>query len=436
MGSSASASTDAKKRVVIVGGGFAGLSAARGLARERGVEVTLIDRRNHHLFQPLLYQVAMAGLSPAEIAAPIRALVRGARNVSVRQEEAIGADLEKRVLRTRADGREHELAYDYLILACGAGHAYFGRDEWEEHAPGLKTLAQATEIRRRVLSAYERAEVESDAARQRALLTFVVVGGGPTGVELAGALGEMSRFTLARDFRNIDPALARVILIEAGPRILPSFPESLARRAMRDLEALGVQVWTASPVTRIDASGVEVGRERIETATTLWAAGVEASPLGKALGLATDRVGRILVGPDLALREHPEVFVLGDQAHALGANGAPLPGLAPVAMQEGRFAARAIRDELRGRPRGSFSYRDRGQMATIGRSRAIADTGRLQFGGFAAWLVWLTVHIYFLVGFKNRLFVVLQWAWSYLSYGRGARLIVSPDWRQHGQLPG
>jgi NADH dehydrogenase len=419
-----------------VGGGFAGLAAARGLARERGVEITLLDRCNHHLFQPLLYQVAMAGLSPAEIAAPIRTLVRGAQNVSVRQEEAIGADLEQRVLRTRADGREHEHAYDYLILACGAGHAYFGRDEWEEHAPGLKTLAQATEIRRRVLSAYERAEVESDAARQRALLTFVVVGGGPTGVELAGALGEMSRFTLARDFRNIDPALARVILIEAGPRILPSFSEALARRAMRDLEALGVQVWTASPVTRIDASGVEVGRERIETATTLWAAGVEASPLGKALGLATDRIGRILVGPDLALREHPEVFVLGDQAHALGANGAPLPGLAPVAMQEGRFAARAIRDELRGKPRGSFAYRDRGQMATIGRSRAIADTGRLQFGGFAAWLAWLIVHIYFLVGFKNRLFVVIQWAWAYLSYGRGARLIVNPDWRQHGRLPG
>ena len=269
------------KRVVIVGGGFAGLSAARGLARERGAQVTLLDRRNHHLFQPLLYQVAMAGLSPAEIAAPIRALVRGAKNVSVRQEEAVGADLERHVLRTRADGREHEHAYDYLILACGAGHAYFGRDEWEEFAPGLKTLAQALEIRRRVLSAYERAERESDAARQRALLTFVVVGGGPTGVELAGALGEMSRFTLARDFRNIDPALARVILIEAGPRILPSFAEALARRAMRDLEALGVQVWTSSPVTRIDEGGVEVGRERIEAATTLWAAGVQASPLGE-----------------------------------------------------------------------------------------------------------------------------------------------------------
>jgi NADH dehydrogenase len=421
---------------VIVGGGFAGLSAARGLANLRGVEVTLLDRRNHHLFQPLLYQVAMAGLSPAEIAAPIRGLLRGAKNVSVRQEEAIGADLERRVLRARAEGREHEHAYDFLILACGAGHAYFGRDEWEEFAPGLKTLAQALEIRRRVLSAYERAELESDPARQRALLTFVVVGGGPTGVELAGALGEMSRFTLARDFRHIDPALARVILIEAGARILPSFPESLARRAMRDLEALGVQVWTSSPVTRVDAAGVEVGRERIEASTTLWAAGVQASPLGKALGLATDRLGRVQVGADLSLPEHPELFVLGDQAHVAGPGGTPLPGLAPVAMQQGRFAARTIRDELRGRARGAFRYRDRGQMATIGRSRAICDTGRLRFGGFAAWVFWLCVHIYFLVGFKNRLFVVLQWAWSYLSYGRGARLIYSPDWRRDGELPG
>jgi NADH dehydrogenase len=428
---SASASIDAK-RVVIVGGGFAGLAAAKGLAERPGVRVTLIDRRNHHLFQPLLYQVAMAGLSPAEIAAPIRALLRGAENVEVRQEEAVGADLARRVLRTSADGREREHPYDYLVLACGAGHAYFGRDEWEEFAPGLKTLAQATEIRRRVLSAYERAEIESDPARQRALLTFVVVGGGPTGVELAGALGEMSRFTLARDFRHIDPALARVILIEAGPRILPSFPESLARRATRDLETLGVQVWTSSPVTRVEAGGVEVGRERIEAATTLWAAGVEASPLGKALGLATDRVGRIRVGPALSLPDHPEVFALGDQAHALGENGAPLPGLAPVALQEGRYVARLIRDEIRGRPRRPFRYRHRGQMATIGRSRAICDTGRLRFGGFLAWLFWLGVHIYFLVGFRNRLFVVLQWAWSYLSYGRGARLIVSRDWRDEG----
>jgi NADH dehydrogenase len=422
-------------RVVIVGGGFAGLAAARGLARLRGVEITLLDRRNHHLFQPLLYQVAMAGLSPAEIAAPIRVLLRGERNVSVRQEEAVGADFERRVLRARADGRELEHAYDYLILACGAAHAYFGRDEWEEYAPGLKTIEQALEIRRRVLSAYERAELEGDPARKRALLTFVVVGGGPTGVELAGALGEMSRFTLARDFRSVDPAQARVILVEAGPRILPAFPESLARRAMRDLESLGVQVWTSSPVTRVEAGGVEIGRERVESATTLWAAGVEASPLGKLLGLPTDRLGRVPVGPDLALPGHPEVFVVGDLAHAVGPGGAPLPGLAPVALQEGRFVARAIRDELQGRPRGAFAYRDRGQMATVGRSRAICDLGRLRFGGFAAWLVWLCVHIYFLVGFKNRLFVVLQWAWSYLRYGRGARLIVSREWRRDSIEP-
>jgi len=423
-------------RVVIVGGGFAGLVAARVLAREQRVEVTLVDRRNHHLFQPLLYQVATAGLSPAEIAAPIRALLRRAKNVSVRQEEAIGADLERRILRTRVEGREYEHAYDHLILACGAGHAYFGRDEWEEFAPGLKTLPQALEIRRRVLSAYERAELETDPARQRALLSFVVVGGGPTGVELAGALGEMSRFTLARDFRRIDPALARVILMEAGTRILPAFPEVLARRAMRDLEALGVQVWTSSPVTHVDATGVEVGRERIEAATALWAAGVKASPLGKALGLAVDRHGRVRVGPDLSLRDHPEVFVLGDQAHVEGPGGAPLPGLAPVAMQEGRFAARAIRAELAGRPRGHFVYRDRGQLATIGRSRALCDFGRLRFGGFAAWVFWLCVHIYFLVGFENRLLVVMKWAWSYFTYGRGARLIVSRDWRQGGELPG
>jgi NADH dehydrogenase len=427
--------TEAAKRVLIVGGGFAGLTAARGLAGARGVAVTLFDRRNHHLFQPLLYQVAMAGLSPAEIAAPIRALLRDAKNVEVRQEEAIGADLAQRVLRTRTSRGERTHGYDYLLLACGAGHAYFGHDDWEEHAPGLKTLAQATEIRRRVLYAYERAETETDAAHQRALLTFVVVGGGPTGVELAGALGEMSRFTLARDFRNIDPALARVILIEAGPRILPTFPDKLARRAMRDLESLGVQVWTTSPVTAIDAAGVEVGRERVEAATTLWAAGVEASPLGRTLGLETDRLGRIVVGPDLALAGHPEVFVLGDQAHALDAARNPLPGLAPVAMQEGRFAARAIRDDLSGRERGAFAYRDRGQMATIGRSRAICDTGRFAFGGFAAWMFWLLIHIYFRVGFKNRLFVVIQWAWAYLSYGRGARLIVSRDWRRDGELP-
>jgi NADH dehydrogenase len=418
-------------RVVIVGGGFGGLAAARALGRARDVEIALVDRRNHHLFQPLLYQVAMAGLSPAEIAAPIRSLVRDQANTGVRQEEAVGVDLERRVLRTRADdGRESELAWDRLILACGARHAYFGHDDWEEHAPGLKSLEEATEIRRRVLTAYERAELESDPERRRTLLTFVVIGGGPTGVELAGALGEMSRFTLARDFRHIDPTLARVILVEAGPRILPSFSDELARRATRDLETLGVQVWTSSAVTGVDAEGVQVGAERIGTHTTLWAAGVQASGLGRELGAPLDRVGRVQVAPDLSVPGHPDVFVIGDLAHVAGPEGRPLPGIAPVAMQQGRFAAAAILADLGGRPRGTFRYRDRGQMATIGRSRALVDTGRLRFGGFAAWIFWLLVHIYFLVGFRNRLFVVIAWAWSYLTYGRGARLIVRRSWRE------
>jgi NADH:ubiquinone reductase (H+-translocating) len=412
--------------VVIVGGGFGGLAAARGLASRRGVDVTLIDRRNHHLFQPLLYQVAMAGLSPAEIAAPIRSLLSGHANLSVRCADVLAIDTAARQLET-SHGR---VGYDRLVLACGARHTYFGHDAWEEHAPGLKSLEEATEIRRRVLLAYELAEMETDKARQKALLTFVVVGGGPTGVELAGALGEMSRFTLARDFRNIDPALARVILIEAGPRILPSFPASQAARATRDLEGLGVQVWTASAVTGVDAAGVDVGRERIETATTLWAAGVQPSPLAKQLGAPLDRLGRVQVGPDLRVPGHPEIFAIGDMACALAENGAPLPGLAPVAKQQGAYVARAIRRELAKKPAPKpFHYVDRGQMATIGRSKAIVDLGRVRFHGFLAWLAWLVVHIYFLVGFKNRLFVVLSWAWSYLTFRRGARLIVDRDWR-------
>jgi NADH dehydrogenase len=411
--------------VVVVGGGFGGLAAARGLGGAPGIDVTLVDRRNHHLFQPLLYQVAMAGLSPAEIAAPIRSLLSAQRNVSVRQDEVRSVDAAARELET-AHG---SLRYDVLVLACGARHAYFGHEAWEEHAPGLKSLEEATEIRRRVLSAYERAEMETDPARQKMLLTFVVVGGGPTGVELAGALGEMSRFTLARDFRRIDPALARVLLIEAGPRILPSFSAEQARRATRDLEGLGVQVWTASAVTGVDAEGVDVGSERIQAATALWAAGVQASPLGKSLGAPLDRLGRIVVQSDLSVPGHPEIFAIGDMACAPGPTGAPLPGLAPVAKQQGRHVARAIRREAKGLPREPFRYRDRGQMATIGRSKAIADLGRVRFAGFPAWLAWLVVHIYFLVGFKNRLFVVLSWAWSYLTFRRGARLIVERDWR-------
>jgi NADH dehydrogenase len=412
-------------QVLIIGGGFVGLNAAKGLGNVPGVEVTLVDRTNHHLFQPLLYQVAMAGLSPAEIAAPIRSLLSRYKNIRVLQGEVRSLDLARKV----AVADFGELTFDYLILACGARHSYFGHDEWEEFAPGLKTLEQATEIRRRVLLAYEEAERTPAAEARKRLLTFVVVGGGPTGVELAGAIGEMSRFTLAKDFRNIDAKLARIILVEAGPRILPMFSELQAARATRDLEHLGVQVWTNSAVTKIDAGGVEIGSERIAAATVLWAAGVTASPLGQAARLQVDRSGRVIVEPDLSVKLHPNVFVAGDQASFTHQTGKPLPGTAPVAMQQGRYLAKLIRREIAGRPSEPFHFVDKGQMATIGRSRAIIEIGRLRMAGFAAWLLWLVVHIYYLTGFKNRLLVVLQWAWSYLSFRRGARLIVNKEWR-------
>ena len=413
------------KRVVIVGGGFAGLNAAKGLANARDIEVTLLDERNHHLFQPLLYQVATAGLSPAEIAAPIRGILSHARNIRVLRERALDVDLSRRVVVS--DSCEHP--YDYVVLACGSKHAYFGNEEWEVHAPGLKTLEQATEIRRRVLTAFEEAEKEVKPELKRALLTFVIVGGGPTGVELAGAIGEMSRFTLARDFRHIDPTLARVILVEAGPRILPTFDKKLAGRAARDLESLGVQIWSESLVTNIDADGLDIGTERLPCRTVLWAAGVKASSLGQGLGADLDHQGRVIVGPDLSLPGHREVFIAGDQAHVLGPDGNPLPGMAPAALQQGRYLAKRIRTMVRGGNHPDFRFRDKGQMATIGRRRAILQSGRIRFGGFAAWMSWLLIHIYYLAGFKNRLFVVLQWAWSYFSYGRGARLIVEKDWR-------
>jgi NADH dehydrogenase len=413
------------RRVVIVGGGFGGLCAAQKLAGAKGVEVTLIDRRNHHLFQPLLYQVAMAGLSPAEIAYPIRTIFSGKRNVQVLLERAVSVDLAGRKLRTD-DG---ELPYDDLILACGARHSYFGHNEWELYAPGLKSLEEATEIRRRVLTAFELAEKEPDSDRQRKLLTFVVVGGGPTGVELAGALGEISRFTLSRDFRHIDPRRTRVILIEAGPRILPQFEEGLSQRATADLESLGVTVWTSTKVTHIDADGVDLGHETLAASTILWAAGVAPSELNKSLGVPLDRGGRVVVGKDCSIPGHPEVFVIGDQANFTGADGKPLPGLAPVAMQQGRFVARTILDEIRGKPRREFTYLDKGQMATIGRRRAIVQYGRLRFGGFVAWLAWLFVHVLYLIGFKNRIEVMLNWGWNYFAFSRGARLIVGKDWR-------
>jgi NADH dehydrogenase len=413
------------REIVIVGGGFGGLNAAKGLGRVHGAQVTLLDRSNHHLFQPLLYQVAMAGLSPAEIAAPIRSILSGFRNLRVLREEVLGIDLESRLLTTPSGRR----GYDMLVLACGAQHAYFGHEEWEEHAPGLKTLEQATEIRRRVLTAFEDAEKEPDPERKQRLLSFVIVGGGPTGVELAGAIGEMARFTLARDFREIDFQRARVLLVEAGPRILPSFPERLASRAVDDLGQLGVRVLTNSLVTRVDADGVELGRERIRATTVLWAAGVLPSQLGRTLGVPLDKQGRVIVEPDLSVPGHPEVFVIGDQASVIGPGGKPLPGVAPVAMQQGRYVARTIEGDLAGRSRQPFVYLDKGQLATIGRSRAIVEIGRLRFGGFFAWLLWIVVHIYYLTGFKNRLLVVIQWAWSYLTFRRGARLIVGKQWR-------
>jgi NADH dehydrogenase len=420
------------KRVVIVGAGFAGLNAAKRLGRSRELEITLIDRRNYHLFQPLLYQVAMAGLSPAEIAAPVRTLLRGLPSVTVIQGQVDRVDV---VARTVV-GDFGEVPYDYAIVATGAQHAYFGSERWERFAPGLKTLEQATEIRRRVLTAFELAEREIDPERRKHWLTFVIVGGGPTGVELAGAIGEMSRFTLARDFRRIDPKLTRVILLEAGPAILPSFPSELASRAARDLEALGVQIWTHSKVTEIDASGVQVGAERILTGTVLWAAGVRASDLGASLGAERDGQGRVIVSPELTVPGRAEVFVLGDLARTAGRDGVPLPGVAPVALQQGRYAADAILADLRGQPRQPFAYRDKGQMATIGRSRAVVQTGRLRIGGLFAWLAWLVIHIYYLSGFKNRLFVLIQWAWSYFTFARGARLIVGKNWRSYPESGG
>ncbi|WP_373653462.1 NAD(P)/FAD-dependent oxidoreductase [Schlesneria sp. DSM 10557] len=412
-------------RVVIVGGGFAGLNLAKGLGNVADLDVTLLDRTNHHLFQPLLYQVAMAGLSPAEIAAPIRSVLSRYRNVRVLQGEVQSVDVQRQCVCADFG----EVGYDYLVLACGSRHSYFGHDEWEENAPGLKTLEQATEIRRRVLSAYEEAECSTSPEARKRLLTFVVVGGGPTGVELAGAIGEMSRFTLARDFRNIDAASARVVLLEAGPRILNMFSEKSSSRAARDLEQLGVQIWTGSAVTKIDEDGVEIGNERISSATVLWAAGVKASSLGQAAGFEVDRQGRVVVEPDLSVKGHPRVFIAGDQANFTHQTGRPLPGTAPVAMQQGRYLAQLIRDDLAGRTRKPFQFVDKGQMATIGRSRAVVEGGGYKLAGFFAWVIWLVVHIYYLTGFQNRFLVVSKWAWSYLSFRRGARLIVTKEWR-------
>ncbi|HWN89881.1 MAG TPA: NAD(P)/FAD-dependent oxidoreductase, partial [Verrucomicrobiae bacterium] len=406
--------------VVIVGGGFGGLHAARALAG-RPVRVTLLDRRNHHLFQPLLYQVATAALNPADIATPLRSILRRATNVTVLLANVETVDLAAR----RLDLDRGHMSYDALILAAGASHSYFGHGEWETLAPGLKTLEDALEIRRRVLLAFEAAEREEDGAEQGALLSFVVIGGGPTGVELAGALAEISRETIARDFRLIDPTKARIILVEGGPRVLSAFPETLSQRAEGALQKIGVEVRTHAVVTRITPDAVWIGGEQIRARTVLWAAGVAATPLARSLGVPLDRSGRVLVAPDLSIPGHPEAFAIGDMC-ALTQEGRPLPGLAPVAIQEGRATAANVLRRLSGLPTQAFRYRDKGTMATIGRAAAVAVVGPVKLSGLIAWLAWLFVHIMFLIGFRNRFLVLFEWAWAYVTWHRGARLITRP----------
>lgn len=414
-------------RVVIVGGGFGGLEAARTL-RKAAVQVTLIDRRNFHLFQPLLYQVATAGLSPANIATPLRYIVRHQRNCEVLLAEVIGFDVSRRVVLL-ADG---EVPYDTLILAAGATHSYFGRDDWAKYAPGLKTLEQATEIRRRILTAFEEAEREADLEQRRALLTFTVIGGGPTGVELAGSISEIARHTLAYDFRHINPADARVVLVEAGPRVLTQFPEELSQRGAKKIRDLGIELLTGHKVVDIRADRVTLlsadGTIELPTRTVLWGAGVQANPLARKLAEATgatcDSAGRISVQNDQTLARHPELFVIGDISRALDREGKALPGLAPVAMQQGQYVARQIIARLQGAsPLPAFRYRNRGTMATIGRSAAVAQLGSWTFCGLFAWLMWLFVHLMLIVQFQNRLLVLTQWLWCYLTHNRSARLI-------------
>jgi len=415
-----------RPRVVVVGGGFAGLTAARSLARVP-VDVTLVDRRNHHLFQPLLYQVATAALNPSDIAAPIRRILRRQRNCRVLLAEVTAVDVPgHRVIL--ADGT---LDYDVLVLATGATHAYFGHDEWAPFAPGLKSIEDALEIRRRVLLAFEAAERATAPDERAAYLTFVVVGGGPTGVELAGALSEIARHALASDFRTIDPRDARVMLLEGLPRLLGAFPEDLAAKAVRQLERLQVIVRLATRVTGIDAEGVTLDGERIAARTVLWAAGVAASPLATTLGAPLDRVGRVLVEPDGSIPGHPEVFVIGDLA-AHQQEGRVVTGVAPVAMQAGRHVARTIARDLAGKAREPFRYVDKGTLATIGRAAAVADLGRVHLTGLVAWLAWLFVHVFFLIGFRNRVLVIFSWAWTYFTHERGARLITGEPRRPAG----
>ena len=413
---------------VIVGGGFAGLWATRALA-SAPVRITLIDRHNHHLFQPLLYQVATAGLSAPDIAAPLRHILRKQANVEVRLAEVAAiAPQEKHVVL--ADGTT--IAYDALLLATGATHAYFGHDEWARHAPGLKTLDDALQLRRHLLLAFERAEAETDPGKRAAWLSFAIVGGGPTGVELAGTLAEIARHTLKNEFRRIDPSQARVRLVEAGPRVLASFPDTLSEKARRQLERLGVEVVTGTPVSDITDEGYRLGDTFVPAKTVVWAAGVAASPLARTLGVSLDRAGRVPVQPDLSVAGHPDIFVAGDLA-AVTSDGRPVPGVAPAAKQMGRHVAQVLRARLSGGASpGAFRYRDYGNLATIGRMAAVVDFGRLKFSGLLAWWFWLTAHVFFLIGFRNRLVVLLNWCWAYWSYQRGARIILGKDEDQAG----
>ena len=405
--------------VLILGGGFAGLYAARDL-HNAPVRVTVVDRRNHHLFQPMLYQVATAGLNPSDIASPIRSILRASKNTEVLLAEVRDIDVNARTVRF-TDGAT--ASYDYLVVATGAHHSYFGHDEWEPLAPGLKSLEDALEIRRRVLLAFEHAERETDPVRRHAYLTFVIVGGGPTGVEMAGAVAEIRRYALRRDFRHIDPGEATVMLLEGGPRLLPSYPENLSAQAKQKLRRLGVEVRTETLVTDIRPGSVNAAGWVIPTQTVIWAAGNTASPILRSLGAPLDRMGRAIVEPDCTIPGHPEVFVLGDAAAFNHQEGGTLPGICPVAIQMGEYTASVIEGDLAGRPRRAFSYWDKGQLAVIGRGQAVADIWKLHFGGFLAWMVWIFVHIFFLIGFRNRVLVLLQWAWSYFTYSRGARLI-------------
>ena len=418
------ADTPTRPHVVIIGGGFGGMHAARAL-RNAPVEITLLDRTNHHLFQPLLYQVATATLNPSDISAPIRWLLRRQRNTTVLMGEVDAVDPDRRTVRF--DGGTREIGYDYLVVATGARHSYFGHDDWELRAPGLKSLEDALEIRRRFLLSFERAEKVTDPAERRAWQTFVIVGGGPTGVELAGMLPDIAREAFHNDFRRIDTRDTRVILLEGGPRLLPAFPESLSAHALRDLEELRVDVRLNSIVTRIEGDAVFVGEQRIPTYCVFWAAGNAASPLVGTLGGPTDRAGRVQVEPDLSLPGHPEVLVIGDAAALKRPDGTLVPGVAPAAMQMGRVAAANIRRSLRGAPRKPFRYVNKGDLATIGRHKAVAKLGRLKFTGTLAWLLWLFVHIMYLVGFRNRVSVLIQWAYAYFTYQRGVRLITGVE---------